>query len=82
MALVLGSVLDYASAQEDLGLLRVAATGFGFLLVPLFAFFYGCMGAIAGLIFGLFYNLVSRAIGGVKLTVSGDGVVSAGTSTE
>jgi hypothetical protein len=82
MALVLGSALNYASGQNDLGLLRVAATGFGFLLVPLLALFYGCVGAIAGLLFGLFYNLISKAIGGVRLVVSGDEVLTARTSIE
>jgi len=82
MALVLGGALNYASAQDDLGLLRVAATGFGFLLVPLLALFYGCIGAIAGLLFGLFYNLVSKAIGGVRLVVSGEEVLTARTSIE
>ena len=82
MALVLGSFLNYASAQEDLGLFRVAATGLGFLLVPLLALFYGCIGAVAGLLFGVFYNLVSKAIGGVKLVASGDDVCLVRTSTE
>jgi hypothetical protein len=82
MALVLGSALDYAAAPDDLGLLRVAATGVGLLLVPLLALFYGCIGAIAGMLFGIFYNLVARAIGGVKLSVSGNEVLPASTSIE
>ncbi len=81
LAMMLGSFLDYA-AQEDIGLLRVAATGFGLLLIPLLALFYGCVGAIAGLLFGLFYNVIARAIGGVGLTVSTDEAPVSGTSTE
>jgi len=82
MALLLGSFLDYAVAQEDIGLLRVAATGFGFLLVPLLALFYGCVGAIGGLFFGLFYNVISKAIGGIRLVASGDDACFPKTSIE
>jgi hypothetical protein len=82
MALMLGSFLDYASAEEDLGLLRIAASGFGLLLVPLLALFYGCIGAIGGLLFGLFYNVISKAIGGIRLVVSGDDACSPETSIE
>jgi ABC-type multidrug transport system fused ATPase/permease subunit len=80
IALVLGSFLDYASAQGDLGLFRVAATGFGFLLVPLLALFYGCVGAIGGLFFGLFYNVISKAIGGIRVVASGDDACLSDTS--
>ena len=82
MALLLGGLLDYASAQEDMGLLRVAATGFGFLLVPLLALFYGCVGAVGGLLFGLFYNVVSKAIGGIRVVASGDDACISSNSIE
>ena len=81
VAMMLGSFLDYA-AQEDIGLMKVAATGFGVLLIPLLALFYGCVGAIAGLLFGLFYNVTARAIGGVGLTVSTDEACLTRTSIE
>jgi len=73
IALVFSSVLDFASALEGTALLRVAATGVGILLVPLFALFYGVIGGLAGLVGAVVYNLVSKAIGGVKLTLETEG---------
>ena len=81
VALMLGSFLDYAG-QEEMGLMKVAATGLGVLLIPLLALLYGCIGAIGGLLFGLFYNLVARGVGGIGMTVSVDETVAAKTSTE
>jgi uncharacterized membrane protein YagU involved in acid resistance len=74
VALVFSSVLDFAGAFEGTTLLRVAATGVGILLVPLFALLYGLVGALAGLVGSVVYNLVSKALGGVKLTLEADGV--------
>jgi hypothetical protein len=74
IALVFSSVLDFSSAFEGAPLLRVAATGIGILLVPLFALFYGVIGALAGLVGTAVYNLVSKALGGVKLTLEADGI--------
>jgi hypothetical protein len=72
IALIFTSLLDFGSAFEGSGLLRIAATGIGILLVPLFALFYGLIGALAGLIGAAVYNLVAKALGGVKLTLEAD----------
>ena len=68
-ALLFSSFMDLTGAFEDSPLFRVAATGVGMLLVPLFALIYGLIGALAGLIGGVVYNLVAKALGGVKLTM-------------
>jgi hypothetical protein len=73
IALAIGSLAAYGEVLGENPLLRIAATGFGILLVPVFALFYGCIGAMAGLIFALVYNLIAKALGGVKLTLQGEG---------
>jgi ABC-type multidrug transport system fused ATPase/permease subunit len=71
-ALILGSFLDYGDVLGEGGLLRIAATGFGILLIPLLALVYGCLGALGGLIFALIYNLISKALGGIKVSLTGE----------
>ena len=77
VALAASSLLDLAGATEGTALLRIAATGAGILLVPLFALFYGIVGALAGLIGGVVYNLVSKALGGLRLSLEVEGTNAA-----
>ena len=83
-ALVFGSLLDYTNAFGGTSFLRVAAAGFGVLLVPLFALLYGCIGALGGLVVAVVYNLACKTLGGVKLTFEapGTGSVSSGLSDQ
>jgi hypothetical protein len=76
-ALVFSSFLDLAGASEGTALLKVAATGAGILLVPLFALFYGIFGSLAGLVGAVVYNLVSKALGGLRLTLEAEGTEAA-----
>jgi hypothetical protein len=71
-ALVLSSLMDYGDALENARLLRVAATGLGILLIPLLGLLYGCLGALIGLVFAAIYNLVSKTMGGIKLSLTGE----------
>jgi hypothetical protein len=70
-ALLLGGLVGYNEALDG-GLFRIAATGVGVLLVPLLALFYGLIGAIGAAILAVVYNVLSRTIGGVKLTLQAD----------
>jgi hypothetical protein len=72
VTLVTSGLAGYGHEFGYGGLSRVAATGFGVLMVPLLSLIYGCIGAVAGLIVSAVYNLIARVIGGVKLTMSGD----------
>ena len=73
VALVFGSLMRVGGMSDTGGLMRLAATGFGVLLVPLFALFYGCIGAVGGAILALVYNAIAKTLGGVRFTVTGDG---------
>ena len=75
-AMIFSSFLDATGAFEATSVLRIAATGFGILLVPLFALLYGIIGAIGGFIFAVVYNLASKALGGIRLTLEGRGTES------
>jgi hypothetical protein len=59
------------------GLSRIAVSGLGILLVPLFAVMYGCIGAVAGLIVSLVYNIISKVFGGIRLTLVKDTITGA-----
>jgi hypothetical protein len=76
-ALAASSLLDLAGATESTALLRIAATGAGILLVPLFALFYGIVGALVGLVGAVVYNLVSKALGGLRLSLEVEGTNAA-----
>jgi hypothetical protein len=75
VALVFGSLMNLGGVPEGSGLLRLAATGFGVLLIPLFALFYGCIGAVGGAVLALVYNAIAKTLGGVRITLTGEGSV-------
>ena len=81
VALVLGSFLDHSQVFEGSRLMPLAATGLGILMIPLLALIYGCLGALGGLIFAVVYNLISRAVGGVKVSLWGE-VAGPGSSVQ
>jgi hypothetical protein len=60
------------------GAFGLAATGLGLLLVPVLALVYGLIGAIGGVIFSVVYNVLAKAIGGIRITlkdeVAGHGI--------
>jgi hypothetical protein len=72
MTLVTGVFMGQSPDFGYGGFSRLAATGFGVLLIPLFALMYGCIGAFGGLIVSLVYNIVTKVIGGIKITLVGE----------
>jgi len=72
----LGNVLDLGEALGNSNLFRYAAGGLGILLIPIFALFYGCFGAVIGAIVSAAYNLIARAVGGVRITLKGEEIAS------
>jgi hypothetical protein len=58
---------------------RALAMGLGVLMVPLMALLYGLLGALGGLIVALLYNVISKAIGGVKIRLKGE-ITGAGSA--
>ncbi|HVP57224.1 MAG TPA: DUF3566 domain-containing protein [bacterium] len=73
VAVLFGSLLDLSDAFQGTELFRIAATGIGILLVPLFGVLYGVIGALGGLLGAAVYNLISKALGGVKLDLEMEG---------
>jgi hypothetical protein len=69
VAFALAGLMEYAGGLGDTGVMRLAATGLGIFLIPVVALLYGCAGALAGLVVALIYNLVAKAVGGVRMTV-------------
>jgi len=75
-AVVFGSLLDYGEAFGNSNIFRFAATGLGVVLIPVFALFYGCIGAVAGAIVSVIYNVIAKALGGVRITLKGEEIAS------
>ena len=67
---------DYGPSMGYWGISRWARAGMGVLMVPLFAVVYGCLGAIGALIVTLVYNVTAGVIGGIKVTLRGEGTES------
>jgi hypothetical protein len=70
--LVTGAFMGHSPELGYGGFSRMAATGFGVLLIPVFALIYGCIGAFVGLIVSLVYNIVTKVIGGIRLTLEAE----------
>jgi hypothetical protein len=77
-AVVFSGLFDHGFGAGGTWIGRTAAAGLGILMIPLLALLYGFIGALGGLIFALLYNVICRAIGGVKVRLSG-GVPEAGS---
>jgi hypothetical protein len=74
VTLASSSLIGYGEGWGPGRLSGLVRAGFGVIMVPLIAVMYGCIGAVGGLIVAAVYNVICRIIGGIKVTLAGEGL--------
>ncbi len=74
VTLASSSLLGYGGGWGPSHVSGLIRAGFGVIMVPLIAVLYGCIGAVGGLIVAAVYNVICRMIGGIKMTITGEGL--------